>query len=478
MSEGTLTGTLAEFAAAARLADLSRSAVHAASRLVLDTLACAVAGTSAPSTGIVASVVAGVGGAAEATLVAGGGRAPCAAAAHVNTHAANALDADDTLLYTGHLGAVAVMPTLAAAERQGSSGADFLAAVAVAYEVAGRIGLSLQVFDVVEGMLTLAPVGGNSWQSFAATVGAGRLLGLDAGRMAQALGITGVTAPPPAARLFNRAEGPRAMTKYSMPGVQAEVGVRAALLAEASFTACRSVLDGEDGYWRMQGSLGFDRASLVAALGESWLVEESSLKPYPSCRFSHTALDLFLALVEAHELAPDEIERVEVGVHGAAMALGMGRTDVTTPVDGQFSIPYLLAVAARRIPPGPAWYAEATLRDGAVRRFMEKVALVMEPGANEAIERQCRAERRFTRAPGSVTIQARGRTFRGESDVARGDPFDERTRLSDEALAEKVRGFCADILGKEKVETMIETIARLEKEPTVRPLAELVGVRR
>src|SRR5947199_4936602 len=96
------TRTLSDFAQATRFEELTPGAVAATKRLVLDTIACAIAGHDLPSSVAVRKVKLGQGGTAQATLLGTGERLPVASAAYVNSHLANAIDAEDTLTYTAH----------------------------------------------------------------------------------------------------------------------------------------------------------------------------------------------------------------------------------------------------------------------------------------------------------------------------------------------------------------------------------------
>src|SRR5690606_33567606 len=162
------------------------------------TVACAVAGWDLPSSRIIRELFEEQGGRPEAAVLVTGTRLPAPAAAYVNAHLSNAIDADDTLNYSAHIAAATVPAALAIAERVGSSGLDTLAAIALGYEVAGRIALSLRGLIVTpDGSFTFAPVTGYGWTSFAAAVASARLLGLDTLGMRHAFGLAAAAAPLP-----------------------------------------------------------------------------------------------------------------------------------------------------------------------------------------------------------------------------------------------------------------------------------------
>ncbi|MFX5689092.1 hypothetical protein ABTD94_21990, partial [Acinetobacter baumannii] len=53
----------------------------------------------------------------------------------------------------------------------------------------------------------------------------------------------------------------------------------------------------------------------VAGLGKVYETMKIGVKPYPSCRYTHAAIDALLAMRREHNLTPDQIKRVEIGLH-------------------------------------------------------------------------------------------------------------------------------------------------------------------
>lgn len=466
------TRILADFACHTAFEQLPASAVHAGKLLVQDTLACVVAGHDLPSSRIVRQVMGTYGGVPEATVLVSGQRMPAALASYVNSHLGNAIDADDTLHYKAHIAAAAVAPALALAERQGSSGRDFLTAVIVGYEVAGRIAMSLQSLVVTdEGKFQFGPVSGYSCIAFASVVCAGRLLGLNARQMLHAFGITAATAPLPASSQFGRVL-PRPMTKYAMYGTTAEAGVVAALLAQQGFTAEQAVLDGEQGFWRVVGSLSCNWNALTESLGERWFVEQVIYKVYPGCRFLNAAVDMFYDLRARHAIDAGEIERIEVGLHGAALAKHMDDPNVVTMVDACFSAPYLLAAAAYAGPPGPGWHTSEARADERMKAFMKKVSVTLEPTAAAIAAADLRAHGHNARMPSSLKIVTQRGEYSARVEYSKGDPYSVESKCSDADLARKFRGFCEPALGEIKAAGALEHLARLERAESVRALVD------
>ena len=474
-SHDGVTRTLAGFATNVSAEQLPGLTEAAAKRIILDTLGCAVGGSMLASSQIVARVKL-TGGPEDATVLGTGTRGPLLGCVAVNSHSANVLDAEETIRHTGHLAASVVPPALALAEYTGSSGKDLLAAVAVGFDVAARIGISLRSLDILEdGRIEIAPVSGLTWASFGATVVAGRLIGLSADEMAQAFGVTVALAPLPIAGVWGNMPPPRPMSKYGMYGAMAEAGVSAAMLVKEGFIGDANILDGDRGFWRIVGSSKCVWEAMTDRLGDRWLVEETSFKIYPACRFAAPAVDLFYKLWAELGIDADDIERVEVKVPHAMIAKFMHDATVETLVDGEFSVPHLLGLAARCGPPGPQWHTEEALRDHDVEQFAKRVNVTVFEEAGPILERLIREQGHSELIPTAMTIVVGDRTVYGETDHAIGDPWANDAAVDDDMLEAKFRTFCRDVLSEENIDRAIHLVRDLGEQQTVGPLVEALA---
>src|SRR6185369_11144986 len=119
----------AAFSSGLRSSALPQAALIAAKTNLLDTLACAIAGSSAPGVAEVADLARKWGGATEASIWGSASRVPAHHAAWVNGMMAHARDYDDTHdAAVLHAGISAVPAAIAAGQlRSGFSGADLVA---------------------------------------------------------------------------------------------------------------------------------------------------------------------------------------------------------------------------------------------------------------------------------------------------------------------------------------------------------------
>jgi 2-methylcitrate dehydratase PrpD len=111
----------------------------------------------------------------------------------------------------------------------------------------------------------------------------------------------------------------------------------------------QATFDGIDGFLRVYLRGRCDHDVLRNRLGEHYEFTQLSYKPYPCCRFNHTAIDAVLALCAANDITASRVRRVRVGVSRQAYEAVCTPEDVRKApqriVDAQFSIPYNVAAA-------------------------------------------------------------------------------------------------------------------------------------
>ncbi|MDB5779871.1 MAG: MmgE/PrpD family protein, partial [Polaromonas sp.] len=320
---------------------MSEPVITAAKVNVFDTLACAAAGSSAPAVAETRELAVEWGGAAQASILTFGDKVPAHHAAWVNGTMAHARDYDDThdaaVLHAG----VSVVPAaLAAAElRGGASGADFIAGVAAGLETICRLGVATQIGIIESGFMYTSLFG-----HFAATIAAGRVLGLDVNQMVNALGIA-----------YSQVSGNHqvtrdgALTKRMQPGFAAKAALVSVQLAQRHVRGAQATFEGIDGFLRVYLHDRCDREMLREGLGQRYEFAQLSYKPYPCCRFNHTTIEAALTLRASHGIDAQRVRRVRVGVNRQAYEAVCTPVEVRklppTIVHSQFSIPYNVAAA-------------------------------------------------------------------------------------------------------------------------------------
>jgi 2-methylcitrate dehydratase PrpD len=365
---------------------------------------------------------------------------------------------------------------MALAESGHRTGKDLIAAVVLGMEVAGRVGTSLGGLRAEPGGFPLR-VWGISSNQIGATASAAHVLGLDADRMQHALGLGGYFAPVPSHVKYNYTKEV-GYAKFAPSGWIAQGGVTTAHLAEMGYRGDTSFLETERGFWAMNGAPSWDPSKITDGLGESWVFLNAGYKFWPTCGFYQSPLDAFTALIDEHRLQPEEIEEVVYQIETFASIEKYVTTDPQDHVEAAASGPFILSVAAHRIPRGPGWQAESLIHDPRIRAFMKKVRHETNPRSEELRRQDIEVEGRpyLSHRPARVLVRARGALFEKSVDYAQWLSMGvDAYRPTADGLAEKFR-ICADgVLPGHRTEAAIEAIMSLEKHADMAEVMEMLA---
>jgi 2-methylcitrate dehydratase len=432
---------LAAFAVQTRYDDLSDAARRELKIRVLDALGCAVGALGGPPTEVVRALAEEFGGTPLATLIGGGRTAPDRAAFY-NSALVRYLDFNDTFLAPGetchpsdNLGAV-----LAASEYAGRDGQDFLTALALAYQVQGRLS------EVAPGRAK--GFDHTTQGAYAVATGVARALGLDRTQTAHAIAISGTA--------FNALRVTRTGSLSHWKGMAypavAHAATHATFLAMRGMTGPLEVFEGNKGFMESIAgpfSLDWSRENLE-------LVRRTSVKKYNAEFHSQATLEGILRLRAERPLPAEEIDDVAIETFDVAYRIIGGGEEgdkriVRTKEEADHSLPYLVAVALIDGAVTPAQYApERIVRDD-VQSLLRKVTV--RPDA------ACSA-----RFPGAMPCRIRvrlrdGRTL--ETEQADYPGFYTRPRTWEQA-AQKFDGLAAAHADEGLRRSIVETVQRLE----------------
>jgi 2-methylcitrate dehydratase PrpD len=184
---------------------------------------------------------------------------------------------------------------------------------------------------------------------------------LDQGSMSAALGIALAQA---SGTLQSEDDG--SWTKRLQPGIAAAAGLLAAQLAARGFRGPEQALEGRFGFFRVY-LRDVDVGPVLRDLGRRFEIERTSLKPFPTCRFTHAPAAALQEILRHKPAAAAAIERIEARVTGAAFAEVCEPPETKRQPQGavhaQFSLPYALACIVHH-----GTIALADLTEDAVRR--------------------------------------------------------------------------------------------------------------
>jgi 2-methylcitrate dehydratase len=440
---------LSEAALNFKYENLPPEVVREAKRLILDALACATGAFDAEPCRTCRDVARGYGGAGEATLIGERGKVAVASAIIANETMVRYLDFNDVLYFPkspGKIGGAhpsdSLPAALAVGEREHASGRQVIEAMVAAYETIGRM-----VDAFAEG---LTPMGFHhgSVMSFAGAVIAGKLIGLDAAQMANAMGI-GASAAIGLA--INDAEGEEYNnTKNLADGLMAERGVFAAYLAQRGFTGPERVIEGNKGFAHslLRGVENY----IVKPLPNDYYLMRTKMKFFPTESTNQGHLAATTLLVNEHDLKPEDI---------AEVVLRMSKRTVVHNGDPVKKYPHnkeeadhsayfmtALGIVTRgRVT--PASFNDAAYVDPTILTLIEKVTLEHGP-EYDAI------------TPAAlVTIRTTdGRVLQKRVDHPRGT---SENRMSDSELRDKFIECAGSRMPVEQVDRVVETCFDLEQ---------------
>jgi 2-methylcitrate dehydratase PrpD len=362
----SLSEIFAEHVTSTRFEDLPEAAIARAKVFILDTFGVGISGSSAPGASELLHAVKLWGIGTDARVWGRSERLPAGSASLVNGYQVHCQEFDcvcePAVL---HPLATLLPAAIAFAERKGGiSGRDLLTAVAVGTDVAGYLGIAST------SPLTFfrpATAGG-----FGATAAVGRLMGLDASRLAHAFGLQ-----------YAQSSGTMQPHVEASPVLPMQVGfnsraaVQACDIAAIGITAPRFSLDGPFGFLPLF-ERGYDLAPVHAGLGSRFLVAELSHKPYPAGRATHGGIEGVLALQARHGFTAGDV--AEVILSGPpVLARLTGRPDVPspTPAYARLCMGYVVAKALLHGRVGVEHYrGEAELTDAATHALASRVRII------------------------------------------------------------------------------------------------------
>jgi len=215
---------------------------------------------------------------------------------------------------------------LAAAEAYHATGAQTLAAVALAYEIAGSL----------TGAGAFARGWDSPFQLVGASTAAGKLMGLNADQMANALSIALVGHMPMTCR-----EGPMSMWKSAHAPETTKCAVFSAILAKGGFTGPAQPFAYRYGLFHHIGK--FTKFRLPLNQGGKLVIEETSFKRYPAEASTQSVLVMMPEVIAWTK--PDEVESIviEMAPGWLQEVADPSKWDPRNHETADHSLPYVIA---------------------------------------------------------------------------------------------------------------------------------------
>ena len=441
------TQALARFAAALSYDDLPPKVRDHCKALLLDALACALAGHQGEETHQLAALASGLGQSSEASVIGGDGLS-LAGATLLNGYLITAVTMCDVHRATmTHITPEVIPAALAIAERDGSCGRDLLIAIAAGSEVTTRIGIGLDYPEFRKrgwhGPGVLGP--------FGAAAAVGRLRGFDAETMARAFGLAGSQAAGTFA-----AWGTPTVKWHQCRGALS--GLMAALLAEQKFVATREFLTAKDGGLYNTYANG-GRVDLAAGdLGRRWELEQVALRLWPSASLMQGMNTALFDLLERQAIDPAQVKTLRVGLSQQAFDMHGSLANYKGKFEALISAHYTAAVILHDRALTLAQFEPQRYDDGKLRRFAEEQVVVRSDPALNGVQ-------------STVEVETAGGTVSARSDHPRGS-FENP--LSRAQLEDKFRTYANGRIAPTRIEEVIEAVTRLEELPSACKLMEML----
>jgi 2-methylcitrate dehydratase PrpD len=445
MSEN-VTEALAGFAAGLQYDDVPDRVRDHCKNVLLDTLACAVAGHRGEETQQLGALASALGQSNESSVI-GGDRLSLAGATILNGYLVTAVTMCDIHRSTlTHVTPEVIPPALAIAERDGLSGRDLLVALAAGCEVTTRVGLGANY----PAMRARGWHGPGVLGPFGAAAAVGRLRRFDTETMAKAFGLAGSQAAGTFA-----AWGTPTVKFHQCRGALS--GLMAALLAEQEFLATREFLTAKDGGLFNTYSDGGKPEAVSADLGKRWELEHIALRLWPSASSIQGMNTAMFDLIEAHKIDPDKVKKVRVALSQTVFDLHGKLARYKAKFDALISGHYTAAVILHD--------QELTLDQFEPARYDDPK---LRHAAAEQVELRADAALKGVQAVVDIE-QADGTVLTARCEHPRGS-FENP--LSRAQIESKFRTYAEGVLSGAAITATIEAVDKLEHLGSVRKLMD------
>ena len=310
-----------------------------------------------------------------------------------------------------HTGCVTVPAVLALGAERQLTGKLLLKAVLFGFEAACRVGMAVgkSHYRIWHNTATCGP--------FGSAMASATLLNLDDEKTMHALGNAGTQSA--GVWEFLRTG---AMSKHLHAGRAAEAGVVSAELAEQGFTGPPEILEGNTGLFAAMCP-DPDPDAVLRAPTAPWQINLTSIKPWPSCRHTHPAIDAAINL--SSQVEAEAIRSVSVKTYGAAIDV-CDRPVANTTYEAKFSLQHCVAAALQN------GRVDFSTFDDLARKNAADLALKVSVGQGASFEEA------YPSAWGaSVEVETEhGSILSSTAPVCRGDP---ESALNEHEMIEKAQ---------------------------------------
>ena len=386
---------VAHFAATTASSDLPAPVIERTSLILADCIGAIVGGAAEPDMEALSSRQTETG---PALLIGTTRTLSAGTAALLNGTAGTTLEMDEGNQFCkGHPGMHTVPAALACVANTPVTGRQFLAAIAIGYDIGARVGIATQLRP------TMHPHG--TWGVICAATAVARLHGSAPEQMRHAISMSASLGLSTSRRTM--LEGGTVRNVFA--GVSGQMGVLCGHLVAAGFSG------DHNGVAQVFGHVVsdvFDEAAFASELGTRWEVSRNYFKMHSCCRYNHAALDALAIMQETHgTLIHDKIEDILVETYSLAVEL-----DDPAPQNvlaGKFSVPFAMATALVNQSTDVNSFTMPNVTNPVILKLAGRVRLEEDPAMTACLPH---------RRPARVTIRLNsGETLQATTETNRGD---------------------------------------------------------
>lgn len=440
----TLSRQLSRFIFNTSFSELSPQVIRYVKFCIFDWLGVTLGGSTEEISTILYDFIREMGGEEQATIIGRQVRTNIVLAALINGSMSHALDFDDTLTGSSIHPSVCIAPAvMAAGEYANASGKDVIAAFAVGFEIAARIGAAAGLSHYQRGWHATATIG-----RFGAAAAAAKLLKLNFSEIVNAIGIAG-TQIAGLRQVFGT------MCKPFHAGKAAMDGVLAACLAKRGFDSSDLIMEGRYGFAHVFAP-DSDKNKLLYGLGTDYLIVNVAFKRYASALATHSTIEAIKEIKEKERLTADDVHKIEIELGELPLSV-IDNREPKRPLEAKFSIYHCAALAFIFGSAGQHMFTEEKLNDPQLCDFRKKVETKLNPD--------------FNLFETKVTVTATdGRNFERLIPVPKGSPENPMTFGE---MKNKFKGLVYPVLSRDNTRQIFYAIKGLEDLAEISELMEL-----
>jgi 2-methylcitrate dehydratase PrpD len=450
------TQTLAEYISGLSYKNIPPEVVSHIKLCLIDSLGCALFGSTLPWGKIITSFAREMGKGKGALIWGDGAEVPSTSAPLANGTLIHSFEMDD-LHRVGviHPGAEAIPAADALVRGAGDvDGKRFVTALVAGYEVGCRVAMTGGASQLRRGFHPSATSG-----TFAAGAAAAKMLQLDPGKTLHALGIAGTQA----AGLM--AAQHASMVKRMHPGRSAQAGVYGALLAAKGFTGIEDILEAPYGGFCSTFCDNPNLSHLTQGLGERFETLNVGCKPYPCCGSNHTSIDALKKILREHpEVRAENVSKIRIRTTRATKLHVGWPYEPKSMTTAQMNLPFCVAILLHDRDFFVDQITEKSIHNKAVVKTTKAIEVIEDPEF-EALGDEGRHGVNL-----EVQLQD-GRSYSEKVLHAKGSDKHPMTRA--EAL-QKFRLLASRVLSRSRVERLEDRLLNLEKLDDARTIAKLL----